>query len=494
MRWANITQGAKVAVFVVVLGVAAFMVRRMIDKGSVGAGGYHVFTHLGDASGLVVNSRVRIAGIPVGTIESITLDRGTAKITLRIDKGVDLHLNATAAKRSASLLGEYVMVLTPGTEDQAKIPDGGEIANAVDAASTDKILADVAVIAEKVKIVSTQLADSLGTEQANKNIKDILKNLADTSKQIDETVKENRRAVTQSITNVEKITNQSIPKINGILTNVESVTGDFRDLLESERGKVRGGDSGMASVRDTLDRVNEASKSLDSTLRHTDSIMARIDRGEGTVGRLTRDDTLITDVEGVVSDVREITGGISRVQTIVGLRSEYLIKTNGLKSFVELRLQPREDKYYLIELISDPRGSTSITQTDVSSTNPNNPPFYRQTTTSTTQDFRLSFMFARRLGPATFLFGIRESTGGVGLYLHAFDDHLELQSDLFGFGENIRPHWRERLQYEFVRRLWVTLGVDDILNPDRLDYFFGAMLRFNDEDLKTILPFASIKP
>jgi phospholipid/cholesterol/gamma-HCH transport system substrate-binding protein len=32
-------------------------------------------------------------------------------------------------------------------------------------------------------------------------------------------------------------------------------------------------------------------------------------------------------------------------------------------------------------------------------------------------------------------------------------------------------------------------GVDDILSTSRRDYFVGAQLRFNDEDLKTILPF-----
>jgi phospholipid/cholesterol/gamma-HCH transport system substrate-binding protein len=45
-----------------------------------------------------------------------------------------------------------------------------------------------------------------------------------------------------------------------------------------------------------------------------------------------------------------------------------------------------------------------------------------------------------------------------------------------------------------VKRLWVVLGVDDFFNRDRTDYFFGAQLRFNDEDLKTILPFVSVRP
>ena len=52
------------------------------------------------------------------------------------------------------------------------------------------------------------------------------------------------------------------------------------------------------------------------------------------------------------------------------------------------------------------------------------------------------------------------------------------------------PRWRLSLGYEFVHRIWLLGGVDDVFSPDRRDYFIGLQLRFNDEDLKTILPFA----
>jgi phospholipid/cholesterol/gamma-HCH transport system substrate-binding protein len=487
----TVTQAAKVALFVIVLAVASFVIYRLVAKDAGGGAHYTVYTHLEDASGLVAKSRVKIAGIPVGYIDAITLDQGKAKVAIKVESNVALHTNASAAKRSTSLLGEYGLVLTPGTEDQPKIPDGGEIKNAIDAASTDKIMADLAVIADRVKAVSVQAANAFGTEEGGKQMKEVLKNLAEVSKEINETVKENRKSVTETIKNIEKITEKSTPKVDKILDNISAVTGDFKDLLELDRKKLKvDPESGVASVRDSLDKLNAAAKNLDSTMKHADNVLGKIDRGEGTLGRLTSDSTLINEVEGVVGDVKEFTGGITRMQTIVGLRAEYFIRGNGIKSFLELRLQPREDKYYLVELVSDPRGKTTITQTDTVSTDPNKPALVREMKTETTNSFRFSFMFARRLGPATFMFGIRESTGGVGLILHAFDDRLELRSDLFGFGENIRPRWREHLSYEFVKRLWVVLGVDDLLNSDRTDYFFGAQLRFNDEDLKSIIPFA----
>ncbi|GAC1538873.1 MAG: hypothetical protein NVS3B10_29840 [Polyangiales bacterium] len=493
---AGFTQGAKVALFVGVLVVASFLIWRMVRKDGAGGGGYVVYTHLKDATGLVPKSRVKIAGIAVGYIDSIALDRDQAKVTIKVDKGVDLHTDATAAKRASSLLGEQILVLTPGTDGTPKIPDGGEIAHTEESASMDKIMQDLAVIADRVKLVSVQAANAFGTEESGAQMKAILANLADVSKEINETVRENRKSVTQAISNIEKITAQSAPKVDQILNNVSVVTGDFKALLEQQPGGLPGDkNSGMASVRDTLDELNKASRNLESTMKHADSVMGRLDRGEGTLGRLSSDHTLIDEVEGVATDIHDFTSGISRLQTVVNLRGEYYVRSNGIKSFVELRLQPREDKYYMIELVNDPRGKTAITQLDVQTTNPNSAPYYREVRTETTNSLRVSFMFARRLGPATFLFGLRESSGGVGVHLHALkDDRFELASDLFGFGENVHPRWRERLSLEFVRGLWVVMGLDDLLNPDRRDWFFGAQLRFNDEDLKSILPFTPVKP
>jgi len=183
-------------------------------------------------------------------------------------------------------------------------------------------------------------------------------------------------------------------------------------------------------------------------------------------------------------------GGLSRLQTIVVLRTDYQFLSSTVKSYVELRLQPREDKYYLIQVVNDPRGLTRYEQIDVDTTNPNDPPHYREVRTVTSNSFRFSLQFAQSFGPFTGRFGIMESTGGVGLDLLLFEKRFELRQDLFGFGEVVLPRWRVSLGYEFVNRLWLLGGVDDILSDSRRDYFVGLQLKFNDEDLKQILPFA----
>lgn len=483
------TTAAKVGMFAVVTLLAGYFIYRFVSKDGNGGDGYSVYVLLKDATGISKHSQVRIAGIPVGTISNIRLERGLARIDMRINSDVALYEDAAVAKVSSSLLGEYFLSIAPGTEGKRRLKDGDRIKNVIEAATTDQILKDVADIATDVKRVSQALAESIGTERGKENLKDTLENLAQVTEALNETVRENRQSIRNILVNVENITSRSQPEIQTILENVRETTKEVRELLaKSAPGESAG------EVRQVIEKVNRASDSLESALKNIDEVSGRLERGEGTLGRLTKDERLINEVEGVAESVGEFVGGLSRLQTIVVLRTDYQFLTRGVKSYLELRLQPREDKYYLIEVVNDPRGSTRIERTSVTTNNTNQPPRYDELRYVTTNAFRFSLQFAQSFGPFTGRFGIKESTGGVGLDLLLFQNRFELRQDLFGFGEVVIPRWRISLGYEFVTRLWLLGGVDDLLNPVNRDYFIGVQLKFNDEDLKSILPFAPSPP
>jgi len=482
---AKLTQAAKVGAFVVAMSGAGYLIYRTVSKEVGSSGGYVVHGYLDDASGLAPHSRVLMAGIPIGSIEKISLENGKARLDIKVSKDITLNQSAKMGIKSASLLGENVIVLTPGVGEPKK-KDGDVVETLTEGRSIESLKDQVGRIADLVEKVAQQLAGSIGTDQGREQIKAILKNLAEATEAINLTVRENRTAIRETLQNIDTITKNGSPEIQRILENVRVITEDIKLMLAKNGGPE--GQSG--ELRSTIDRLNRASKSLESTLEHADSISGRMDRGEGTLGRLSKDDALINEVQGVVEGVGEIVEPISRLQAVVGLRSDYNFLANTIKSYVSLRLQPREDKYYLIELINDPRGKTTFTQTDVDTTNPNEPAHYRTITTSTTDAFRFSIQFARRLGPVTGRFGIKESTGGVGLDLHLLQNRFEVTNDLFGFGEEIKPRYRLFIGYEFIHKLWLLGGVDHIFLPNRRDYFLGLELRFTDSDLKGILPFS----
>jgi phospholipid/cholesterol/gamma-HCH transport system substrate-binding protein len=441
-----------------------------------------------DASGIAKLSQVRIAGIPVGRVKSVRLDREQARIDIAMNKDVPLYEDAAAAKVASSLLGEFQLKITPGTEGRRQLKDGDEIKVVTEAQTTDDLMRQMSDIAKDVKAVTGALKESIATEQGKADIQSTLRNLAQVTEALNETVRENRTAIHEIVVNTQQITQRSAPEIAAILENVRETTREVREMMAKGQPDQEG------EVRKIVERVDRASQNLESALKNIDNVTGRLDRGEGTLGKLTKDEKLINEVEGAVENVGEFLGGISRLQTIVSLRTDYQFLASTVKSYVEIRLQPREDKYYLFEVVNDPKGLTRFEQIDVDTTNPNDPPHYREVRTVTQNTLRFSLQFAQSFGPFTGRFGIKESTGGLGLDVLLFEDRFELRQDLYGFGEVVLPRWRISLGYEFINRLWLLGGVEDILSSSRRDYFVGGMLRFNDEDLKTILPFAKVSP
>lgn len=491
----RITTAAKVGLFALILTAAGFLIWRFTKKGMGDGDGYVVYALMSDAVGIAKHSQVRVAGIPVGAIQDVRLEGNVARIDIRVKEDVPLYEDASVHKVSSSLLGEYYLAISPGTSGRRKLVDGDRINTVVEATTTDQILKEVGAITQDVKRITEALAASVGTDQGRENIRDTLQNLAEVTDALNRTVRENRESIRNIFQNVESITAEGRPEIREILENVRVTTEEVRGFVARSTG-TEGGEPGTqgaaqaGEIRQILEKVNRASTSLESALSNIDQVTGRLERGEGTLGRLTRDEKLIDEVEGVAESVGEFVGGLSRLQTILVLRTDYQFLSSTVKNYVELRLQPREDKYYLIEVVNDPRGLTRYEQTVVDTDNPNEPAHYRELRTVTTNALRFSLQFAQSFGPFTGRFGIKESTGGVGLDLLLFEDRFELRQDLFGFGEVVLPRWRLSLGYEFVNRLWLLGGVDDVLSDVRRDYFVGLQLKFNDEDLKTILPFA----
>jgi len=481
----KLTQAAKVGLFVLASAGMVVIVVRTVSHDVTGKKGYTVHALLKDATGLAPRSRVAIAGIAVGSLKNIELAGGEARINVELNGDVPLYDNATIGKKNASLLGESVIVLTPGTADHPRLHDGDEIHNVIEAVSTDQILQDVARIADRVKVVAEQLANAVGSAQGGHNMQAILQNLADATDAINRTVRENRETIHETLGHLDNISANGEPQMARILENVRQITQDVKELVAANQANGQ-----PNNLRDMVEHLDRSSRSLEDALKHIDNTTARIDEGKGTIGRLTKDETLINEVQGVAEGVNDYVGGIVRLQTVVGLRTDYNFLANTIKSYVSIRLQPKEDKYYEIELINDPKGYTSFMEQQVDTTNPNEPQHYQTITTTTTSAFRFSLQFAKRFGPFTGRFGIKESTGGVGLDIDLLHDRFEIVQDLFGFGEEIQPRYRVYIAYQFVNKLWLLAGSDYIFTAANRDYFLGLQLRFTDEDLKTILPFA----
>ena len=480
-------KAARVGLLVVAGLIAIFLVYRFVDERSDSGDGLRVYALFDDAQGLIEKSRVVVAGIPVGYIEHIGLDDDRARVDIQIDEGVALYEDAAVSMKQVSLLGEKVLVINPGTVGRDAMQDGDRLPVISEAVGTDDVLRTVNEVAENVKQVTEQLARSFGTDQAGDRMESALQNLAEALEAVNRTIQANEEVVDRTLANIEATTEAGGPALVAALENIQHTTQQVREIMDANRPDI---ERGVGEVDDAVASIRRASEQLEGVLADVRVVTDRTARGEGTIGRLTQDESLIDEIEGVAEGLEDIVGGIGRLRTIVELRSEYNFLANSFKTYFSLRLAPREGRYFLIQLVDDPRGSLRTTETTVrrSPAAVGEPEEYQEVRTERTESLRFTIQLAKRIRFATFRFGIMESTGGLGLDFHLFDDRLEIATDVFAVGIAEFPRLRVRAAFEIVKKLWIVAGIDDALNQDA-DFFMGLQIRFDDEDLKAILPF-----
>lgn len=483
----EVVQAAKVGALVVAALVAAFFLYRAVDETSTRGGGYRVYTLMDNAQGLITKSRVTIAGISVGRIEDIRLEGNQARIDIQIDEGVALYEDATVQRTSASLLGEYLLAIAPGTQGRRQLVDGDRIGTVIETAGMGEIMNDVGAIAASVREVAHQMEVSFGSDEAGRQMTEALRNLSEALRSVNEIIQQNQQVVNQTLENIEDITTDARPDLHEILDNIAAITEQIRALVERNQGDV---DRGIGEVDDTIASIHRASDQLENVLSDLGEITERTAAGEGTVGRLTSDEHLIDEVESTAEGLSDFVGGITRLRTILELRSEYQFLANSFKNYFTFRLMPREGRYFYIQLVDDPRGRVDMSSVQVrrSPAAPGEPEFYEEQRITTSDSLLVSVMVAQRVYFATFRFGILESSGGLGLDLNFFDDSLEISAEVFQFSDSQLPRLRFRLAYEIVPTLFILGGADDVLNERTVDFYLGAMLRFDDNDLTSLLP------
>lgn len=82
-------------------------------------GGYTLYADFTNIGGLKPGATVEIAGVEVGTVKSIRLNRNyQARLGLNIEKGVQIQEDAIASIRTKGLIGEQYIQISPGGSEQ----------------------------------------------------------------------------------------------------------------------------------------------------------------------------------------------------------------------------------------------------------------------------------------------------------------------------------------------------------------------------------------
>jgi phospholipid/cholesterol/gamma-HCH transport system substrate-binding protein len=327
-------------------------------------------------------------------------------------------------------------------------------------------------------------------------IKDMANNANETIERNSVVVERMLERVDAIAASVASLTKSEANEVKETLRDVREITESIKGLVGTTQGQVSGAGEDLHS---SLQKLRHSIDSLDKSLDHVEKSTGKMAEGKGTVGHLLADEAVAKQLDSITEDASDMIRGISRVQTIVGLRTEFNYLAGTFKNYIAVTLMPRPDKFYVVEIVDDPRAYRTKSQVYQDSTQTGQS---MTTTITSTDKFRLTFQFGKRIGPLAGRLGIKESTGGVGADLYLFDDRLMLSADIYDMLANQSRRVAGRAYLAVYKRMvYLVGGVDDVFNHVRtqgasgglFDWFLGAQLVFNDEDLKSLLLFGGGK-
>lgn len=479
----NTSTELKVGIFaIVVIIFLSYMTFKVGGLPLIWEKGYRLYVRFDDISGLDEQSRIKVAGVDAGIVEKISLEKGKAKLTLLISPDIEVYKDAVASLKMSGLLGDRYIFLTTGTPEMGLLQNGDTIANAVPAADFDTLANQLSSVANSISALTENVrnvfgeAETVALRESIRNMRILTKNLSDISS-------ENREPLRNLITQLEDFSKELGDKGPGIIDDMSRVVKVLDDrgpaLIDNlnqaavELKSVLA--ENRAALKESIDSIHQASKSASKITR-------KIEEGEGTIGKLMTDDELYRSLRKVSSEAGKSLDVVGRLRTFMDFRTEYNTEEAEWKGFFDLTLKPKDEMYYVLGVVSDPRGSVKTTRTVINSG-------VEKTEEEIEEDkIEFSAQIVRRFQDFALRIGLMESTFGLGADYFFKNDTGRVKFDIWDFGADEagsdKSHVRFGIDYRIFEHIFVSGGIDNLLNSNRRGIYVGGGLTFEDEDFK----------
>jgi len=430
-------------------------------------------------AGLTPQSAIRVAGVKVGTVKRIALDNGKAAVYLSLPKDFPIYRDATAQLSSIGILGEKYIELQQGHSESGPLQGAGPIP-ATDGVSLDALMDTLAGIGKDVKGVTYALNASMGGENGRQKLDEIVDNIRVLTAEFRAMSQENHGTINRTLANAENITAELRDRLPRIAQQFEEMSRNLNGMVAENRPELKG----------TLADVHKLAVNFQSTSENLRSITDKINRGEGTVGKLLNDETTIKKINAAVDSVNEMMGGWKQMELRLDMNAASWTKRSDSKVGLGLEIIPSHDYWYSMSLNSTPDGKVATSTRVVTGTTTET-----TKTVSTDQTFTVSALFNKRLGENFVLSGgLVESKGGVGAEFRALEDKFRLGALAYDFGkrdDKPKPRYRITASYELWGGLYGQAGFQDLANKDLRTFFIGGGIRWKDDNLKKLIGLVS---
>lgn len=246
-------------------------------------------TEYNNVQGLNTASVVTINGVEVGKVINIMFNkdpnkRGKLIVEFSVETDFEFSKKSIAKIYSASLMGGKSLAIVPSYEGEIAKPGDfleGEIESDIFSSVTEKLNP----LQAKVEDVIVS-ADSLMT-----SLTDVLD--------------ANSRAHLKS----------SIAKLDATMTNFKTISESVDKLIKTNEEKIESTlakaevmTANLAKISDTLvvSNLGGTIKNLETTVTNLNKILASVESGEGTLGKLVKDESMYTNLTNSSKELEEL--------------------------------------------------------------------------------------------------------------------------------------------------------------------------------------------
>jgi phospholipid/cholesterol/gamma-HCH transport system substrate-binding protein len=301
------TLETRLGVFFAMAMIAAFIILEVVGGIDFFKGGYRVYALFNNAQELKAGDPVKMGGVPIGRVERIRLEKGKVKVALKLDRDAEVRTDSKATIRFTGLMGQNYVSVDFGTPNGTKA-DPESILETVEQA-------DLSVLMSKLDNVASGIENVTRSFSGDK-IDNLLGPITDV-------IKENKTNITDFLANVRLIS-----------LDIAEGRGTVGKLIKDDTLYT----SALASVtnlNETAGDLRAMMRQASGTLGMANSIVQQISAGQGTLGKLTKDEKLYNETTVAMTNLREILQKINQGQGSVG----QLVNDPSLLKNVKLSLQ-----------------------------------------------------------------------------------------------------------------------------------------------------------
>lgn len=245
-----------------------------------------------NVEGLATSASVTINGLVVGRVTEINLNKETGKLMVKLQLKTDFPISksSTAIIYKPGFIDGKQVAIQPNFNDKSIAEEGQVLRGTAEMDLTDALKKQLLPLQskfEKLLMNSDNLLTGFNNVLDAKGQQDLRKSLSELSKTMEQ--------FHYASSNINSILDENKDEIKGVVTNLNKVSNDF------------------SQISDSLNKANlgKTVKNLQATLEKVDGLLANMQAGKGTMGKLMTDEALYTnlaktsqELELLLEDVR----------------------------------------------------------------------------------------------------------------------------------------------------------------------------------------------